>query len=746
MTVILDRLLWFPKDTVNLARLRQELTVHTTPFQGPPQTLVMLEEKDEYVGVPRAWGLKQQWLIQGKPIQDDTTNPYLKWPQFNGKYRTGQKESVEAIINAFAADNKYGALLEAKTGTGKTVIATIIASLLNTPTLVLVHKEDLAEQWSMLLNGGIKEGKQVDPMFPGARSGHVQGDKWNYHDCHLVTAMAQTLYSRRDKTPPDFYSQFGAVVYDECFTGDTQIDGQAIATICRGDVITGGDGYPDNVVQVYKSKPSQLVRLTFSDGRRLVCTPDHPIFCLELNQYVPAKDMENRHGCSRDDLYKLRQDFRDLYKIYQEDVFSPMPTGSERSSGQGIGKVFGGVQSKIRVRTNDQEQSDVESGYEGEDGVFFKGTPYYQSRGQRARSHGYGDSIREGTTHRFYDGYLSNNTSGIFTQSLQVGHSIVSSQDFDRGGRLFSRYFKGAESRQAKDCFNRKFRVASVEVLKSTSNGSFGGVCQDGYVYNLKTERSHTYWANGLLVHNCHRYPAKTFEAVMRLCPARYRYGVSATWRRKDGLDHVWHWHIGSIEHRTRGLHLIGQYVQVPWNTNVSDRMFRRGSYLNTAAYITSIAENAPYNVWLTDELIKGAEAGRQVLLCSHRTAQLSDIRERILQRGRPVTVGYYAGKVDGKKITKEELEVTKTCNIILATFAKMSEGTDIATLDTLFLATPASDVEQVVGRIQRVQSDKRSLLIVDPVWQTNYNMRMSNKRESIYRKLGFTRQGEKDA
>jgi len=101
---------------------------------------------------------------------------------------------------------------------------------------------------------------------------------------------------------------------------------------------------------------------------------------------------------------------------------------------------------------------------------------------------------------------------------------------------------------------------------------------------------------------------------------------------------------------------------------------------------------------------------------------------------------------VDGKKITKEELEVTKTCNIILATFAKMSEGTDIATLDTLFLATPASDVEQVVGRIQRVQSDKRSLLIVDPVWQTNYNMRMSNKRESIYRKLGFTRQGEKDA
>lgn len=455
MTAVIDSMLWLPKDGINLNRLRQALTVISTSFNTMQSVCMMDESRKGWVGVPRAWGLRQSWLMAGRELKDNTVHKTIEWPDFVGSYRQGQEASVDAIVSEFDR-GEYGALLEAKTGTGKTVMGTIIAAKLKAPLLVMVHKEDLADQWRMLIDGGIKEGKHVDPLFPNGRTGHVQGNKWDFEDKHLVTCMAQTMYSRMGKEPAGFWNQFGAIVYDEG-----------------------------------------------------------------------------------------------------------------------------------------------------------------------------------------------------------------------------------------------------------------------------------------------HRYPARTFEQVMRLSPARYRYAVSATWRRKDSMECVWNWHVGNIAHRTKGVHLVGQYIQVPWNTSVQDKMFKRGSFLNTAAMITAIAKSAPYNEWLAGELIKGAKAGRQVLLVSHRTAQLADLRKRILSKGEPVTVGYYAGEVDGRKIKKEELEVTKKANIILATYGKMSEGTDIATLDTLFFGTPASDIEQVVGRIQRPQSDKQSILVVDPVWQTTYNIKLSYKRVNMYKKLGFTKQGE---
>jgi superfamily II DNA or RNA helicase len=455
--LVIDRLLWFHKKSTRLdfQKVRYDLTLFPESYMGAAQDPIPLyEESDDWFGVPRAWGLKQRWLVDGISIEDRTSFPKIDWPHFTGLYRTGQEESVRKLLSVVDEGEKYGALLEAKAGTGKTVMSTVFASMLGTPTLVIVHKEDLADQWKMLLTGGTKDGKLVPPLFPGGRVGHVQGDLWDYRDKHLVTAMAQTLHARKYREPDGFYRSFGLVIFDEA-----------------------------------------------------------------------------------------------------------------------------------------------------------------------------------------------------------------------------------------------------------------------------------------------HRYPARTFEEVMRMTQSKFRLGVSATFRRTDGMECIWHWHVGGIEHRTQGVHLVGHYHQVGWGTSVTDDMFRLRGMINHSRYITAISRNVPYNEWLAEQLAAGANAGRQVLLASHRTEQLSDIRTRILSKGNGVTVGYYAGEVDGRKITKAELESSKTCQIVLATYHKMSEGTDIATLDTLFLGTPASDIEQVVGRIQRPLSDKKPVLVVDPVWLTPYNQGLGRKREKIYERLGFTPQ-----
>jgi superfamily II DNA or RNA helicase len=58
-----------------------------------------------------------------------------------------------------------------------------------------------------------------------------------------------------------------------------------------------------------------------------------------------------------------------------------------------------------------------------------------------------------------------------------------------------------------------------------------------------------TFWRYpGLVIADeSHRYAAKTLSSVLGRFPARYKLGVTATLRRKDGLDDIFFWHIGRV-------------------------------------------------------------------------------------------------------------------------------------------------------------------------------------------------------
>lgn len=79
--------------------------------------------------------------------------------------------------------------------------------------------------------------------------------------------------------------------------------------------------------------------------------------------------------------------------------------------------------------------------------------------------------------------------------------------------------------------------MAGVEVLQPGSDGTFGGLCPDGHVYNLEVACNNNYFANGVLVHNCHHAPARTYGKVIdyfRQNPNLKILGVTATPDRAD--------------------------------------------------------------------------------------------------------------------------------------------------------------------------------------------------------------------
>ena len=83
-----------------------------------------------------------------------------------------------------------------------------------------------------------------------------------------------------------------------------------------------------------------------------------------------------------------------------------------------------------------------------------------------------------------------------------------------------------------------------VEVLEPTSDGTFGGLCPNGLVYNLEVEGTHTYIAEGVIVHNCHLAGVQnrrniTVVGVKRLSVVAHRVVMasgSPMWNMPSGL------------------------------------------------------------------------------------------------------------------------------------------------------------------------------------------------------------------
>jgi superfamily II DNA or RNA helicase len=118
--------------------------------------------------------------------------------------RDYQVEPVRVVLRWLRS--RLGGVLRADGGRGKTIMGLEIARELGTPTVVMVHKEFLMEQWT----------ERIQTCFPDATIGYWQGDRADSgKDCDFVIAMVQSLTSAREY-PESLYKSFGLVIYDEC--------------------------------------------------------------------------------------------------------------------------------------------------------------------------------------------------------------------------------------------------------------------------------------------------------------------------------------------------------------------------------------------------------------------------------------------------------------------------------------------------------------------------------------------------
>jgi superfamily II DNA or RNA helicase len=213
-----------------------------------------------------------------------------------------------------------------------------------------------------------------------------------------------------------------------------------------------------------------------------------------------------------------------------------------------------------------------------------------------------------------------------------------------------------------------------------------------------------------------HRLGADYFSTVCHLSSARIRLGLSATPDRSDGKDIVFRSHIGptrvKLETSDTSFRVLrytskwrcprqkkgGEIVIVPHSANKAGHIENH------------LVKDEGRNMLLTYMAVSAYKKKRHTVLFSSRTEHLKDLEALMVKAGVPRSdIGHYYGSQK-----PETLKAAGVRPIVLATYGKMAEGTDIPSLDCCILATPRSNVVQCIGRIRRELPDKPLPVVFD--------------------------------
>lgn len=186
----------------NSSEIKRELTVRPVVNESigiPSPSFKVFRVSGPSLVVPRYYGIGKF----GSPTRDVRhAHTHAPGIGFTGRLRdaTRQPDAFNAGVRAF--EEQGGGVLSLPCGYGKTTVALALSAQLKVRTMIVVHKEFLANQWI----------EKIKEFCPGATIGRVQGDQFDIEK-DFVIAMIQTMCMREfDKKA---FDSIGLLIVDE---------------------------------------------------------------------------------------------------------------------------------------------------------------------------------------------------------------------------------------------------------------------------------------------------------------------------------------------------------------------------------------------------------------------------------------------------------------------------------------------------------------------------------------------------
>lgn len=248
-----------------------------------------------------------------------------------------------------------------------------------------------------------------------------------------------------------------------------------------------------------------------------------------------------------------------------------------------------------------------------------------------------------------------------------------------------------------------------------------------------------------VIVDECHHIASEAFSQAVPKLTSKYMLGLSATPERKDRLMHVIHWFLGPLLYKSDTSDKVdpGVFVEVyefdKGDDKFNEVIYNKQGVMFTTLMINKLVEFEPRNKLLIELLTDVFDdSKRQILVLSDRVEHTNVLFEML-----PEEIKQQSCILSRSVDAKTRAEWCETKRILIATYQMCKEGFDVPTLNTLLIATPRPDVDQIVGRILRVEKSKRTvppliLDVVDPAFRRQFQERLSlyNKRNYKVEKM----------
>ena len=251
------------------------------------------------------------------------------------------------------------------------------------------------------------------------------------------------------------------------------------------------------------------------------------------------------------------------------------------------------------------------------------------------------------------------------------------------------------------------------------------------------------------ILDEAHHCPAETFSKVIQLCPARYRWGLTATPDRSDGFTFLIPLIIGNSLYQIDTTRLVEEgYLVVPKiipvDTGIkiefSSIINKKTGRADIVKATSLLSANFKRNRSIVQICMRASDAGRKTLVIVPRVEQAKLISNMLKHMGCKSVAITSKAKRDQRKLVIEGFRSGKY-DVLCAT-QLADEGLDLPILDTLVQASAGSAegrAIQRVGRIMRVHKDKKKPVVFDLVDRGVFIKQWKSRYSAYVDRIGVT-------
>jgi superfamily II DNA or RNA helicase len=199
-------------------------------------------------------------------------------------------------------------------------------------------------------------------------------------------------------------------------------------------------------------------------------------------------------------------------------------------------------------------------------------------------------------------------------------------------------------------------------------------------------------------------------------------YGLSATPNRSDGNDDIIKWHLGDVVYFPPEigelLKPIVYMIKFPFQIFSKNKSYLTwGGKFNLSRYHKQMIKSDNYFKNVNELLKKLYGQNRNILVLGTRKNSLLRLAKDIsLNKDQ---IGFFVPT----STKNDRLSVSDTFNlkesfstkrIVFSTYSACRDGNNRKDLDCLIMSTPTTNIDQAIGRILRILSDKKTPIVID--------------------------------